>query len=117
MSPIRPGICLLQVVIELGENAIVQSQILIVLCGFIESRALHLAQQQNRIVGQPFPQIVVDARKQTLRVGMPGPPQVVRQLTQAIDTPRQIKVIEDTSMKLDHSGTIIPLIVPPHREK
>ena len=62
-------------------------------------------------MGKPLPQVIVDARKQALRIWLPGPPQVISQLAQAIDTPGQIKMIGNTSMKLSHSGAMIPAFV------
>jgi hypothetical protein len=60
-------------------------------------------------MGEALPKVVVDTREQTLRVGLPGPPQVVSQVAQAIDAPRQVKMVGDTGMKFNHSGAIIPV--------
>ena len=62
-------------------------------------------------MGQMLPQVVVNAREQALRVGLPGPLQIVGQLAQAVDAPRQVKMIGDTRVKIGHSGTIIPPII------
>ena len=110
MSPIRPGTHFRQVVVEFGEYTVVQGQVSIVLRDFIQSRTFNLTQKQDRVMGQVFPQVIVNTRKQTLRVGLPGPPKVVSQFAQTVDAPWQIKMVRDASMKIGHSGTIIPPI-------
>ena len=72
--------------IEVGENAIKEGEIFFILGGLRQARGIDLAQESNRVMTESLPKSIVKTTKQARCFGLPGPPQVVRQLTEAGET-------------------------------
>src|SRR5690606_34854322 len=69
--------------IEFFENRIISSKIILVLRGLIQTCTSDLVQKTDRVMTEAFPQVVIEAAKETRRFGLPGPPQVKGQLAEA----------------------------------
>ena len=93
-----------EVLVEGLEDAVVQVHVDFVLCGVVQLGTFQLAEQTDGIMREAFPQVIVEAVEETLRVGLPGPPQVVGQLAQAHNAAGKIKMIREFGMKCIHGG-------------
>lgn len=84
--PSKPGLAVVHIGIKIGQHCIKQADIGRIAGRLVKSPLTHFAQQLDRVMVDQFPQIRIDLRIQRLGFGMPAPPQVICQLSQAGNT-------------------------------
>ena len=95
----EPGVIAFHVGVEGGHHAVIAFQVIAVVGGRIEQGTLHFLQEGHRVVVGLIPQRAVDAREQSLRFGVPDPPQIAGQLSQAVDAAREAETIRRFDME------------------
>src|SRR5689334_20539799 len=100
---IELGVCFLRpaiagkIIIEALEERVVQLKIFPVFCGLTQTRASDFLQKADRVMAQPFPQVVIQSAKETGGLGLPGPPQVKSQFTQTGNALWDVKFLRRSS--------------------
>src|SRR5581483_6378797 len=111
MRALRPRIGLRKIRIKTRKDAIIDGKIILVLGGLVEPRPSDLTQKSNRVVAEPFPQSIIEAAKDARRFRLPGPPQVVSQFAEPLQTFGQIEKFWKFCAKVIHKAEIIPYVI------
>ena len=99
----EPGVILVHVGIKLAHDPVVAFEEIAVFDQIIKDLAVHLPQEDDRVVGALFPREQVNFPEQARGFGVADPPKVVGKVSQPLDAVGQVKAIRGFSNDFSHS--------------
>ena len=88
VAAVEPGAAGNHVAVKITKDLVIKIQVVAVVGDGVDLFPANLAQKFYRVVIDVFPQIAVDKFEQALGIRVPGPPHIVCQVPQSMDTLR-----------------------------